>query len=138
MALNERELLVVATKVMRFSEKESLAYMKGHNHEMSAASYYRILVNIAGEARKRLYEIAKTMKELHLDRIDELHRIKKEMWVQYHKETEPRFKVRILKEIKEVLPWLSAYEEATKSILEEAVKQFVHEENINLPELRTS
>ena len=138
MALNDRELLVVGTKVMRFSEKEALAYMKEHNHEMSGRSYYRILAHVEGETRKRLYEIARTMKERHMERIDELNKIKKELWIQYNEEDVPRFKARILKELKELQPYISAYDEATKSILEESVKQFANEKNINLPELRVS
>lgn len=137
MPLNERELLVVATKVMRFSEKESLAYMKLKNHEMVASSYYRILGRVEAETRKRLYEICKTMKERHLERIEELDLIKKEMWIQYHKENVPRFKVRTLKELRELQPYISAYDESTQGILEDAIKQFAHEKNLNLPTLGT-
>jgi len=134
-ALNDIELLVVATKVMRFSEKEALEYLKTHHHEITRATYYRILGHVESETRTRLFEICKTMKEQHLERIDEIDKIKKEMWVQYYREKEPLPKVRILKEIKELQPYVSAYCEATQAILEDSVKQFGDEENIDMSSL---
>ena len=128
MGLNDREKLVLNTKIMRLSEKESLQYLEAHKESMSVPTYYRILAHIEGETRKRLYEIAKEMTALHMERIDELERIKKEMWINYHKESEPRFKVKILREIKEMQPYISAYHEATKDILEDAVRRFANEE----------
>jgi len=142
MALNERELLVIATKIVGYNEKEALEYMEKHEHEMSAATYYRTLGKIEGQTRKRLYEIAKNMRELHMQRIDELEKVRKEMWKQYKLENEredgkPILAVRILKEIKEVQPYISAYHEATKEILEGTVKQFANEEGINLSWIRS-
>lgn len=135
MPLSDIEILVVATKVMRFSEKEALEYLRAHNHETTRATYYRILGHVESETRTRLFEICRTMKEQHLERIDEIDKIKKEMWTQYHREKEPLPKVRILKEIKELQPYVSAYNEATQSILEDSVKQFGDEENIDMSSL---
>jgi len=135
MPLNDREVLVVATKVMHFSEKEAMAYLAAHNINISVPTYYRTLGRISAETQKRLFDICKNMKELHLERIDELRTIKKEMWLNYHKEKNPSKKVVILREIKEMQPYLSAYDEATQSILEESVKQFGNQENINLSAL---
>ena len=137
MTLNEREILVVTTKIVCKTEKESLKFMKDHEHEMSASTYYRILGHVEGQTRQRLYEIAKSMKELHMQRIDELEKVRTEMWSQYHKECnrdegKPILAVRILKEIKEVQPYISAYHEATQKILEDTVKKFAYEENIDL------
>ena len=56
--------------------------------------------------------------------IDDLEKIKKEMWRNYHTESKPYIRVKILKEIKELQPYISAYRESTQSILEGTVKQF--------------
>jgi len=138
LGLNDRELLVIATKAMRFSEKESLEYLKAHNHAMGEASYYRILAHVKSETMKRLYEIAKSMKDHHLERIDELALIKKELWRTYHQSTLNADKIRALKVIGELQPWISAYDEATQSILENAVKQFKKEEEAQTTEEQTS
>lgn len=129
MTLNDRELLVVATKIMRFSEEDALKYMKANKHEISAPTYYRILGRVESQTRQRLYEIAKNLRAFHMERIDELEKIRKEMWKNYHKEEKPYWRTKILVEIKEIQPYISAYHEATQSILEETVKQFAKEEN---------
>lgn len=120
---------------MRFSETEALNYLKVHNHQMSAPSYYRILAHVKGETMKRLYEIAKTLKERHLERIDELDKIKKEMWKNYHQTKDPFDKVKILKEIRDTQPYISAYDESTQKIIQKTVKQFGKEEDIDLSNL---
>ena len=129
LTLNETELLVTSTKIMRFSEKEALAYLKSKNQDISKATYYRILGNVSSQTRQRLYNIAKNLRDLHMERIDELEKIKKEMWRNYHTESKPYLRVKILKEIKELQPYISAYHESTQSILEETVKQFGTEED---------
>lgn len=140
MVLNERELLVVATKIVGFNEHDALEYMDEHHHKMGNSTYYRILGHVEGQTRNRLYAIAKGMRELHMQRIDELEKCRKEMWKQYRKECkdEENYKpvnaVRILKEIKELQPYISTYHEATRDILESTVKQYASEEHIRIPD----
>ena len=135
MALNATELMVLSTKVMRFDEQESLAYLKTRGATMDRSTYYRILGRIDAKTRERLYHIAKNLKDIHLDKIDELYHIKDELWENYHREAEPMNRTRILHEIKEILPYLSAYEEATQGLIEESVRLFGKEEDINLSSL---
>lgn len=104
--------------------------MKDKGFEMSASTYWRERGKISAETLSRIYEIAKEMTERHVERIDELEKIKQEMWNSYDLETEPRFKVRILKEIKELQPYLSAYDEAAKHILEDSMKKYGQESSI--------
>lgn len=136
MSLNERELLVVATKIFGLKEDAALDYMKEHEHEMSTATYYRILGHIEGQTRQRLFQIAKGMRELHMQRIDELEKVRTEMWDRYEvakkDKKKPLEAVKILKEIKEVQPYISTYHEATRDILEDTVKKFAHEEGLVL------
>lgn len=132
MTLNATELLVVSTKVMRFDEKEGLAYLKSRGFPMDRSTYYRILGRVDSRTRERLYHIAKDLKDRHLDRIDELYHIKDEMWKNYHREADPVNRTRILREIKEIQPYISAYDEATQGILEESMRLFGKEEDIDL------
>lgn len=128
--------MVVATKIIGYKEGRALTYMKDHDHEMASSTYYRILGQVEGKTRQRLYEIGRSMKELHMQRIDEIEKVRTEMWDRYEvakkNDEKPLEAVKILKEIKEVQPYLSAYHESTRDILESTVKQFANEENISL------
>jgi len=135
MGLNETEILVLATKIYRYQEDAALEYLKKKGCEMSRATYYRTLGHIEGETRKRLHEIARGMNELHMERIDELEKVRTAMWEQYKMEEIPILKVRILKEIKELQPYISAYHESTKDILEDTIRRFANEESIAISNL---
>ncbi len=162
MTLNETELLIVATKTMRFSDEEALAYLKGKNKEISRSTYHRILGRVDVETKKRLFDICKNFTAHHLERIDALREVEKELWRNYHMKKSiiiqtredgydennekyskstaeimevpqtPIEKVKILKDITELQPYISAYEEATQSIMEKSVQQFGKEENVDL------
>lgn len=137
MVLNELELLIISTKSMRFSEKESLEYLKKKGHPISVASYYRILGHISSETRKRAFEIAKSFLADHIQVCDELDNIKKIMYQEALAETDHLKKTMILAKITEtMIPYISAYREATKQIIEEVKKKVGNqEENINLSTL---
>lgn len=138
MVLNELEIAVVATKSMRFSEKESMAYLKTQGYDISSRTYYRILGHISAETRKSAFEHAKNFLEDHINTIDELLNIKKMMYQESIKETDSLKKTTILAKIAEtMIPYISAYKEATKAIIIEEVKNKIgkEEEPINLSNL---
>ena len=160
--LNEMQILVLATKNMRFTESEALEYLKSKGYEISKASYYKYLKDISVDTRKRLYDICKNFNEHHLERIDSLRIVEKELWQTYYmpkkimvQTKEERFdddgkkvtitkqdvidvpqlpleKAKILKDITELQPYISAYEESTQAILERSAKHFGKEEGIDL------
>ena len=137
MVLNDLELSVVATKSMRFTEKESLVYLKTQGHEISVPTYYRTLGHISSETRKRAFEIAKSFLEDHINTIDELENIKKLMYEKALQEDDCYKATMILAKIVEtMIPYISAYKEATKAIIEKVKKEIGNkEENINLSSL---
>ena len=105
---------------MRLNNTEALAYIRGSGFKMSIATLYRLRNNIKQRTRERLHIIAQsTFEQQHLERIDELELIKKLMWHNYHLETgSPYRKVMILKEIKDIQRYISAYYEATPDYIE--------------------
>jgi len=137
MPLNATELLVVATKVMRLSEKEALDYLKEHGIEIGRDKYYRILGRISSETRKRLFEICKNLKERHMQRIDKFEVIEKLMWENYHKCYKPIDKVKVLKEIREIQLYISAFDEATVGVIEEVIRNFGKDHEDQIPSLST-
>lgn len=129
MVLNELELAIVAVKSMRFTEKEAMDYLKSKGHEISIRKYYHTLGHISSETRKRAFEIAKSFLEDHIITIDELLNIKKIMYEESNKEKDSLKKTLILAKITEtMIPYISAYREATKQIVEEVQKRVAIEE----------
>ena len=122
---------------MRFSVKEALEYLKEKGNQMSKRTYYRILGRISSETSKRLFEISKNMRERHMERIDELETIRKEMWKNYNKCDEPLDRVKILKQIVELLPYISAFDEATAGVIEEVIRNFGKDPEEQIPNLLT-
>ena len=135
MVLNDLELCIIATRSMRMTEKESLLYIESQGHKISHATYYRISGHISAEVRKRAYEHAKNFLEDHIDVIDELLNIKKMMYVNADKEEDYFKRTMILAKIVEtMIPYISAYKEATKQIIIQEVKNKfgTQKESINL------
>lgn len=134
MVLNDLEIVIVSTKAMRFTTKESIAYLKTQGHDISERTYYRLLGHISSETRKRAYEIAKSFLEDHINTVDELENIKKSMYQSFVLETDHFKKTMILAKITEtMIPYISAYREATKKIIEEVRKKIDSEkEHIDL------
>ncbi len=127
--LNDLELTVISTKAMRFTEKEAIAYLKSKGHEISIRNYYYTLGHISSETRKRAFEIAKSFLEDHIETIDELLNIKKMMYEEAIKENDHLKKSMILAKITEtMIPYISAFREATKQIVEEVQKKIASEE----------
>jgi hypothetical protein len=58
----------------------------------------------------------------HLERIDTLRTILKEMWDNYHKETNPFRRVQILEKIEENQVYLSSYYDSTRYVLEQSAR----------------
>jgi len=104
---------------MYLNEREALEYLRTYGFEMSRASLYRHKNNLKKRIRERLHIIAaKTFEEQHLERIDELELIKKKMWEDHGEERSPYRRVMILREIKDVQRYISAYYEATEDFVD--------------------
>ncbi|MBL4817950.1 MAG: hypothetical protein JKY15_01785 [Deltaproteobacteria bacterium] len=127
MTLNDSEYAVIWTKIRKFGITKSLEFVKEQTGEtISESTYWRVRGKLSAEVTSRLYEIAKTLTERHLDRLHELEHIKDELWKQYDKikddDTKSIASARILKEIKEIIPYLSAFDEAAQYVYRDAVK----------------
>ena len=133
MTLNDGERAVLATIIMRLSEEEALAYLKGKDYSMEKSTYYTIKGKIRGNTFFRLGDIAKDYLELHSERIGELEFIRTEMWRNYHMEKSPYKKVLVLEKIKDIQPFLSAYYEATRYVMEEHATRMSREISDHMP-----
>jgi hypothetical protein len=109
---------------MRFNEKQSLEYLKDVGFSCSATTFYREKTKVEDMKLKRLYHIASIgFVDQHLDRIDNTELCLKLMWQNYNEERDPYKRNQMLKDIIMVQPYLSAYYETTKLIVEKQQQQ---------------
>jgi hypothetical protein len=88
MPLNDSEILVMQTMIMRFNEDESLAWINSHlpkkAKKMSIRVFYRIKGKLKSTTDKRKFDLQKQgLWEQHLERIDQLETIMKFSWQKY-------------------------------------------------------
>jgi hypothetical protein len=103
---------------MRLKLPAALKYLEKSGFPSSKATYYRTKKLLRQRTRERLALIAaETFEQQHLDRIDELLLIKKEMWDNYQNEDRPFQRVMILREIKDIQRHISSYYEATEDLI---------------------
>ena len=134
--MNDTEELVLQTIRMRLKGKEAIAYLQAHGITISIQHYYKVKGQLEKDKLSRLHEIGKYgFVDQHLERIDNLELVQELLWKNYWKVHlgKPDVALRILREIREIQPYLSAYYEATKFVIEKRNG----EEGINLSSLGT-
>ena len=120
---------------MRLKESEALQYCERQGFPLSTATYWRDRRKVNKLKLDRLYLIAaQGFEDQHLVRIDNCELIEKLMWENYERCEDPHKKVMILKEIKELQPYISSYYEATKEVVKPAIAR---QEDTSLPENTT-
>jgi hypothetical protein len=121
MRLNYTERIVLETMKMRLGERHALDFLQANGSKISRSHYYRVKATLEESKLKRLHEIGLYgFVDQHLERIDNLELIVKQMWENYWKEKSPYRAVCILEKIVHVQPYLSAYYEATKYVMEKS------------------
>ena len=123
MALNDSEILVMQTIVMKFTEQEALVWI--HNHQppkqkkMQVRTYYRIKGRLSSITDKRKFDLQKQgLWSQHIERIDQLETILKFSWQNYHMAQTAIQKQRIFDSIVAIQPLLSAYYSASQEVVE--------------------
>jgi hypothetical protein len=102
-------------------------YLKGEGKkEIKERQFFRIKQYMKEHQLDRLYEIAKEgFVSQHLDRIDDLISIKKEMWECYYaqKKSDPYKAAQVLVWLTAIQPYLSQYYEASKLIMRKVTEE---------------
>ena len=130
--LSDRQKAVIETIRMRLSEKQSLAYLKEMGFEISPKTYYNDKRKVESLKLKRLYHIAQIgFQDQHLERIDIYEMGFKMMWQNVLLEKDPYKRNSMIKDILLLQPYLSAYYEATKLVIEKQ-QQFEYQEFLDM------
>jgi len=123
LTLNDSEILVLQTIVMKLNEHDSMAWIHSHQTNkkkpMEVRNFYRIKGKIKSSTAKRKFELLKNgIWEQHIERIDQLETILKFSWENYHREQNPIRRQHILDSIAGIQPLLSAYYSASQEVIE--------------------
>jgi hypothetical protein len=117
--LTDREKSVVETIRMRLNTKQSLAYLKEVGFDVSERTLRRDRRKVESLKLKRLYHIAQIgFQDQHLERIDVYEMGFKMMWENVRLEKDPYKQNSMIKDILLLQPYLSAYYEATKLVID--------------------
>jgi hypothetical protein len=115
---------VIECMCLHISEKESLSYLKDRGFTISRPEFYRLKKEVQESTQEHLNLIAsKEFLTQHMERIDTLRVILKEMWINYHIENNPSKKVQILEEIEENQIYLSSYYDSMRFVLQRAANK---------------
>lgn len=123
--ITDRQKVVIETISMRLSTKEALIYLHDHGFPVKEATYYREKAKLQNMKMERLYLMAKVgFVDQHLDKIDKLECIEKEMWKKYRDCKDPYKGVEILTQIANLQPFLSAYYDSTRYVIKNRDRDF--------------
>ena len=122
--LNDRQKAVIETIRMRLNQKQSLEYLREVGFDIGQATFYREKRKVESLKLKRLYHIAKIgFQDQHLERIDVYEMGFKMMWQNVLLKKDPYKCNSMIKDILLLQPYLSAYYESTKLIVEKQQQQ---------------
>ena len=117
--LSDRQKAVIETIRMRLTEKQSLVYLKEVGYDISLRTYYNDKRKVENLKLKRLYHIGQIgFQDQHLETIDVYEMGFKMMWQNVLREKDPAKQNSMIKDILLLKPYLSAYYEATKLIID--------------------
>ena len=118
------EPYVIDVMAMNLHENQALKYLDDNGYDISRAELYRLKNEIKESTEERLNLIAsKEFLSQHLERIDTLRTILKEMWANYHNCTDPLKRVQILEKIEENQLYLSSYYDSTRYVMQQAAQK---------------
>ena len=119
------EPYIIDCMCMNLREKESLTYLDDKGFKISRAEFYKLKKQVEESTQERLNLIAsKEFLTQHIQRIDTLRTILKEMWANYHLEKNPFKKVQILEKIEENQLYLSSYYDSTRYVMQQAAQKY--------------
>ena len=110
--------LVIATKVMRYNEADALRYLEEKGYPMSYGKYKSIVKKQYSGMEKQVAVLGYNFSVYHMEKITKLREVERKYWETYE-QLDPLDRIKVLKEIAQLQPLISAYEELTVRIQEQ-------------------
>lgn len=118
------EPYIIDVVCMQMHQNQALEYLDKNGYDISRAEYYTLKNELKESSQERLNLIAsKEFLIQHLERINTLRTILKEMWANYYLEKNPTKRVQILESIEENQLYLSSYYNSTRYVLQMAARK---------------
>jgi len=131
MALNDKEYNIITSRIMFKSDFNlALKWLESKGLKVSQADYYRTLAILDKDAKKRLYGLAEKFEVIAADEIVKFQNIEKQMYEEYHKESQPINRAKILKMIADLQPYITSLYDQTRMVLEGRINESIKEDNI--------
>ena len=139
MPLDTESKLILATKYWGLNIREATDYLATRAIPLTPQAYKKRLNEIEAKTTQRLHDISLEFSKSHLEHVDKLDLLEIELWGLYRRkkqvvrmvdsedgkiplvvemEQDPVELTKILREIREIQPYKSAYREATRAVLE--------------------
>lgn len=118
----ERQRLILFADARGFTGAEAVAYLSTNGYEMTRQAYWAALERLRKNTRKRMTEAALNFDAEHLKRLDTLATIEKELWEIVHTSQSSYAKVKACETLMNLQDRISAYNEATAMVMEEAAR----------------
>ena len=123
----ELRTFIIYAQLQHMPISDTLDYLHDHGHDISIATLDRIKKKIKNDRFSAMTQLALNgFMVQHLERIDQLELITKELWVQYNAESQPHKKAEILQMIAQIQPLISQYHEASREVMENQVRDPYH------------
>ncbi len=117
-------MAVIHAEIMTSTDMEATEYLKDNKIKMALRTYREHKKKIHVDDTLRLYELAKAGKENQMGIIREYKTIKDQFWKMYRKETDPNIRLRALRQVREILPFITAAEAAVPFVIKEVIQNF--------------
>lgn len=109
---------------MTKTNNEARDWLKENDCKISDKTYRRQKLIIHGKDAERMFYLAKNAKERQMQIIDEFKLVKDEYWLIYRTTKNESIRIRTLKQIVEINPYITAAEAAIPYIIKEVIQNF--------------
>ena len=115
----EINAMILHGQITGMSDPEIAHYLKSRGHEITVPNVRMRRFGMKDTANQRMLELAKNLPAFHIERINELMAIRRDLWEVRRAATKPADQIAADKALMELQTYLSTFAEATQYVVEE-------------------
>lgn len=119
---DELHTLISACQIQRYSTKESLEFLKSRGFEISERTFFKYKNNIKNDIGTKGKFAIDTLVLKHLQSIETLELIDKELWHEYLETKDQFLKIKILNSIRDNQIYHSKFQESIPNIIDKQME----------------